>query len=170
MNLNNVNKAIAVMERVKARGSKLNLCSWSTHFIIDENGNPAVPEPNEQAYHNCGSVACFAGWVAISPEFKEDGGFFDYSGRPYYNDGHAGADAIMKWLDISEEESCLLCYVGQCIYGTVYPNEGESDVDDVLEVLYRLRDTGTVKPKNKFLTAVLKMKMVIANLIASVLK
>ncbi|RCV85972.1 hypothetical protein DU505_22050 [Billgrantia montanilacus] len=68
LHMTNVNHAIAIMKRVSDRSDRLNMACWqynSGNFIIVD----------ESFAHECGTIACFAGWVAMSPEFQEDGGW-----------------------------------------------------------------------------------------------
>lgn len=139
MNLDNVNKAIAVMERVKARGDRFDLCTWREHV-------PGFDPQSEQELHTCGTAACFAGWVAVSPEFRADGGSACTEGTPKFpTNTHVarGGTAIAHWLDIPISEAENLCglYDSERVYGVEM--EDEVTVDHVLAALYRLRDTGS---------------------------
>ena len=139
MNIENVNKAIAVMERVKERGDKFDLCVWQSC-----NGAPAAEK--EEELHTCGTAACFAGWVAVSPEFQKGGGGVEIDGSPSWKEGgelFGGSQAIEKWLDTPMLEAQHLCGVGNSELVYVETRE-EVTVDQVLAALYRLRDTGTV--------------------------
>ena len=142
MNLTNVNKAIAVMERVKARGDDLDMCVWQQRRR-PANGNSRMLKTAEEELHTCGTSACFAGWVAVSPEFKEDGGYaHPLDGAPRI--GVADDQyAIAKWLGISGKEAGILC--GLHDVPLAYGSKGVTHitVGDVLAALYRLRDTGS---------------------------
>lgn len=134
MNLNNVKKAIAIMERVKERDDLLDLCVWQ---------HPKAIQETEEELHECGTSACLAGWIAVSPEFQADGGSVGADGGPIlgtYEDHYA----VARWLGIpNESDSLELCgmFNARAVYGV---DEEEVTVDDVLRVLYRLRDTGSV--------------------------
>lgn len=52
-----------------------------------------------EEFHQCGNTACFAGYVALSPEFRAEGGSIDF-GSPVW-EGEEGASAIAQWLGIS---------------------------------------------------------------------
>lgn len=57
----------------------------------------------ESELHSCGNSACFAGWVAVSPEFQEAGGaHLSDSGAPIF-DGYTGYYAIAEWLEAEGE-------------------------------------------------------------------
>lgn len=149
MNIDNINKAIAVMERVKRNGGEVNMGSWQFGAF----SRVETCETEEELNH-CGSAACFAGWVAVSPEFKEAGGFVTGGGMPEIplagkmERGLLGEDAIAAWLGISLKEADGLCYTGGDDLCSVYGTDDCSEVtaEQVLEALYRLRDTGTVFP------------------------
>jgi len=138
MNIENVNKAIDVMERVKARGDNFDLSTWQGGF---DGGVIA----REEDLHMCGTSACFAGWVAVSPEFQEDGGEVEFSGSPRYS-ACEGEAAIREWLNLPHREAADLCGIegGWQAYGK---HHCDVTVDDVLAALYRLRDTGSPYPK-----------------------
>lgn len=57
----------------------------------------------ESELHSCGNSACFAGWVAIAPEFiKAGGAHLSDSGAPIF-DGYTGYYAIAEWLEAEGE-------------------------------------------------------------------
>src|SRR5690606_8145741 len=93
MNTENINKAIAVMERVKKRCDVFDLSDWQWSNDVCQ---------TEEELHKCGTSACFAGWVGISPEFIKDGGSINANyGYPIIKE-HAGVEAMAYWLDISD--------------------------------------------------------------------
>lgn len=106
VNVEAVTKAIAIMGRVHERGSELDMANWQTAF--EEDGTQIEPDADslctdELEMHNCGSAACFAGWVAVSPEWKRIGGFVDSGGGPKLHlEGQIlfGSEAIAAWLNI----------------------------------------------------------------------
>lgn len=55
-----------------------------------------------EGIHNCGNTACFAGYLAVSKFFLEDGGEQDLHGRPVF-DFSSGHMAVAKYLGISED-------------------------------------------------------------------
>lgn len=87
MNLQNLDHAIAIM----TRAGKVDMNHWQSGDI----------QLTEQRKHVCGSAACFAGWVAISPEWSDAGGLASTGGNPFFN-GSTGYTALAKWLDIPE--------------------------------------------------------------------
>jgi hypothetical protein len=139
MNLDNVNKAIAVMERVRARGDNFDLRSWQdarSEYLV---------QTNEEALHTCGTSACFAGWLAVSPEFQADGGEVGPGGRPLLRE-YRSSRAVMAWLEIDRGMALDLCGCGDDrVYGKT--DSRSVTVYDVLAALYRLRDTGSPYPE-----------------------
>lgn len=87
----NVQKAIDIMERVP--NDMLNM-----RFF--QSGSLYGTVTTEEALHACGNKACFAGYIAVSPEFKADGGKSSWSGAPRLTPGDNATDSISKWLDI----------------------------------------------------------------------
>lgn len=139
VNIKNVGSAIAIMTRVKARSDKFSMVDWQN---VEEPSS--VVCRNEKELHACGTGACFAGWVAVSPEWAAYGGkVHPDTGAPVLGT-FMPEGAIARWLGIHHIEAEQLC--GLDDYPLVYgPNKPahEVTVDDVLEVLYRLRDTGS---------------------------
>lgn len=90
MNKENIKKAIAIMERA----GTVDMSYWQ-----DVRGDSAID--NEKQLHTCGTSACFAGWVAVSPEFQRDGGQVSSAGAPIF-DYLQGSMAIARWLDIRQ--------------------------------------------------------------------
>ena len=139
MNKTNVIKAIAVMERVKERGDSFSMRHWQ--FPREDSGRACTSEDD---LHECRMPACFGGWIAVSPEFIANGGSAaPSSGVPVFGSGDPGDASIGAWLGINEEDSANLCGLFEtAMYGG--KPVVDVNVDDVLRVLYRLRDTGTI--------------------------
>lgn len=142
MNIENVNKAIAVMERVKARGDEVFMRDWRSGLVNTS--------PREEDLHNCGTAACFAGWLASSKEWTNDGGSAGLSGCPKMP-GDVGVRAVARWLEIDYLDCCYLCgteggypNASRHVYPEADGDVDNIDVDQVLSALYRLRDTGTI--------------------------
>lgn len=105
MNLKHMEQAIAIMKRA----GKFNIEKWQAR----PEGNFKTQISNtEKELHTCGHTACFGGWVAVSPEWKEFGGILtNFSGAPACyskkilgqigpSDTVTGADALSVWLDL----------------------------------------------------------------------
>lgn len=134
----NVERALAVMHRVEEEKRAFNMEDWQVMGWAE----PAVEQ--ESTLANCGTAACFAGWVAVSPEFQEMGGSVDpLSGKPRMG-GRSGWEAIALWLGISDTEARELCGLG--LYHLVYGDVDIKDVQagDVVIVLERLLRNRTV--------------------------
>lgn len=160
MNIENLSKAIAVMSRAKA--SKLVMSTWQSNTW----DKSAVK--TEEEFHACGNTACFAGHVAISPEWiKSSDKHSNYgmttTGAPrldtyVQSDGeylevssYSGDGAIAKWLGVTRFTAEMLCLrtvtgtvngvkhpIYQCLWEEVTP-------EIVVAALTRLRDEGEVK-------------------------
>jgi hypothetical protein len=146
MNIENVNKAIAVMERVRARGDRVDMRDWR-EYPFEYMQEPAR---SEEDLHTCGTAACFAGWVAVSSEWVEDGGTATRAGCPKMP-GKSGVRAVADWLGMEYMECAFLCattgakaYASRLVYPKVAGVVVDIDAEQVLAALYRLRDTGTV--------------------------
>ncbi len=157
MNEANVDKAIAIMLRAKKRGS-VDMTQWQR---LKPSQNLSTTEAE---FHACGNAACFAGHIALSPEFQDDKGTIDACGMPilcmpyphtcgFYS--VYGEEAVSEWLDITRELSRKFVYSDedprtievseggiskQISYSSFY-GKGWVDVtaDDVLEKLYALK-------------------------------
>lgn len=107
----NVRKAIAIMER--ARPDNFDMGSWQCRAGLDD-----YVARTEKELHACGNTACFAGYVALSPEFHEDGGRINPDGAPFLPRCDAGPSTIAKWLGVSIDIATGLT---SCDNGSFYP-------------------------------------------------
>jgi len=62
--------------------------------------NGAVIADTVDQLHACGNEACIAGFMALLPKFRADGGRMGACGEPYMSLGRA---ALSEWLDIPQE-------------------------------------------------------------------
>lgn len=138
MNIENLNKAIAIMERA----GKVNMNKWQHGQIVE----------TEKELNICGTAACFAGWIAVSPEWKADGGTVGFSGAPA-KDHILGRHAIADWLEIPYE------LAGSIVFGdtllspetsrpfSVFYNKPWCNVGkvDVLNKLNEIKEKGLVQ-------------------------
>ena len=93
-------------------------------------GIEGVIHLDEGTLHACGTSACFAGWLAVSPEWQADGGYVGLDGSPrMIVDGEEEDDgeAIAHWLGIPIELADKLCCCGLGADGSFY----EGDLYDV---------------------------------------
>ena len=141
MNKANIEKAIAIMRRAEQHDS-LYMPDWQ---CATNNEEPTLAR-DEQALHACGNRACFGGHVAVSPEFRADGGSCTFQGAPAF-DEHIGSDAIRDWLGIDEDTARNLVlgnatgphpgYPGDhsVYYGKIFSDVTPADVIAKLEQL-----------------------------------
>lgn len=94
--LGNLTKVISVMSRYKGKGV-FSPYMYQEGFIVY----------TEEELVKSGNKASLSGIIAVSPEFKLDGGEIDTLGAPIY-DEHVGPDALSLWLGISAHEVRLL--------------------------------------------------------------
>lgn len=138
MNIENMNSAIAIMIRAKEHNS-IDMDFWQK-----KNADKVVTTETE--LHACGNTACFAGHVAVSPEFKLSGGTAcRLNGSPEFDRGR-GHEAIQFWLEITEGEAECLVYgaLESTDTGESYSHYynklwNEVTADDVLVKLYELK-------------------------------
>jgi len=107
MNKVNVQKAIDIMKRA----GKIDMRVW-------QGLNLELCE-TEEDLHSCGTAACLAGWIAVSPDWKSDGGDRCWNGSPLIDaNGRTidGVEAIAYWLDIPVLDASKLC-------ATYYPSK-----------------------------------------------
>lgn len=136
MNKTNVQHAINIMKRA----GNINMGSWQQVY----SGDKFIGiKDDEEDLHTCGTGACFAGWVAVSPEFKEAGGYPNpRSGTPVIEDPDDvaicdGADAIGYWLDIDLDVAEALCAVQDEGEKDLYP-KGDVTKEDIIDSLTKL--------------------------------
>jgi hypothetical protein len=139
MNRENVLKAIAVMERAKARGS-VRMNHWQSN--VNGLGCFVNYAEKESELHACGNMACFAGHIAVSTEFQEDGGSVGVAGYPIFG-GYECERAIAEWLGISWDLARGLVHGGgsgsSYSYAEFYQkNWMEVTADDVLAKLHMI--------------------------------
>lgn len=141
MNKGNIKKAIAVLKRHVVKGSPLDMSDYQQETGC---GEAITVEENL-----CGTPCCFAGYVAVSPEFQEDGGWVDpVHGYPIIqNDRYLTRDgnyAIQHWLGISGKQAESLCWLFH--EHLAYPDaelEGrQPTLQEVIEALESLLNTG----------------------------
>lgn len=85
INLERLELAINVMKRA----GKVDMRTWQSGKV----------KSSESRIHTCGTAACFAGWLAVSPEFLNSGGWMSpLSGAPAFGE-RLGAPAVIQWLE-----------------------------------------------------------------------
>lgn len=144
MNIQNIDKAIAIMQRAEAAQS-FNLTHWQSNHVghvTPVRETSAVT--SEEELHRCGNKACFAGHIAISKEFQEDLGCVSELGYPIIL-GRSASDAIAYWLGIDPLIASHMVYYGQnenknhFLYGRKWY---DVEPKDVIRVLNELKEIG----------------------------
>lgn len=142
---------IKVVKRARDSGLNFDMNTWQS--IINEDGKILDTDDikvvkTEKKAHECGTVCCVAGLLALSPEFKRVGGKVESdSGRPIL-DGYAGGGAITVFLQATTNIGNDIAGVGS--YGFIlsqHSNFYKSSLSDltldiVIERLEKLLATG----------------------------
>ncbi|WP_273455158.1 hypothetical protein [Nevskia ramosa] len=139
-----VRQAIAIMQRAVDREAPFNMQSWQAVPV----GAPDTDVcKTEFEAHQCGMVACFGGWVALSPEWQAIGGTIDGTGGPLLQRGDDvlfGAEAIAEWLGIETWRAELITCTGFSFLSTCDMFKGKAlyqitaqDLIDVLQTLLK---------------------------------
>jgi hypothetical protein len=111
MNIENIDKAINIMQRA----STVNMLSFQTRSLESARIDRAVVF-TEEDLHACGNSACFAGWIAVSPEWKEAGGECTVFGSPLFPDSENvkarvnSSNAIAEWLGVNIRTADLFIF------------------------------------------------------------
>lgn len=147
MNIENINKTIAIMERAKARDSV-----YMAAFQAPEDG--VTFARTEEELHTCGNRACLAGHIAVSPEWlSEPGHTSDDDGSPITDDIGDNSKAVADWWGLSDA-GALRSIADYLIYGyrssiskqNVYGiSWHDVKAEHVIEQLTLLRDLGEDK-------------------------
>ena len=90
--------------------------------------------------HKCGNTACFAGYVAISEKFNNDGGRPSANGSPlYYKDVeyYVLDDAIAEWLDIPRSLACSLTLYSEGFYPVPFSQVKPKHVIEKLQMILK---------------------------------
>lgn len=97
MNVQRIQAAIEMMKVAKS----LDMCRWQD---FTSSGNDSVSKSIEEL-HRCGNTACFAGYLAISEEFKAAGGrVCEESGSPMIDEHDTPTSAIAHYFELGSTE------------------------------------------------------------------
>lgn len=152
MDITRVKKTIDIMKRIPPE--KFNIedwrtldgVPWRTRFILERKSRKDFDEQSLLA--KCGTAACLAGWIAVSPEFKADGGFSNQrTGAPMFPNGYEdifaptpvvriekGIEAVASWLGIDKDVAEYLCMPERYPPGlTVQPNHVIERLEELLD-------------------------------------
>lgn len=162
MHKENIEASKSIMLRAKQNNKKLYFKNWQTFPPKLTIQFWREGYCKEERLHPCDSPCCFAGYIALSPEFQKDGGFVcEDKGAPSIHateylkqEGalsqvkhevlHQGANAIAYWLDIPHKQACLLTAstVEEEAYPAAYRESRQPTFDEVIVALDSLLTTG----------------------------
>ena len=94
MNRERIQDAITMMKDVTHR--YFDMTNWQN----EPPGHIIQVAQTESELHACGNTACFAGHLALSPEFQKAGGSVNKMGAPVFN-GVRYAEAVAEYFDIT---------------------------------------------------------------------
>ena len=94
MNRKRIQDAITMMKRAIPR--HFNMSDWQNK---DHSYFLQIAQ-TESELHGCGNTACFAGHLALAPEFQKAGGSVSKTGAPVFN-GLLEASAVAEYFDIT---------------------------------------------------------------------
>lgn len=105
MNIQRMIKAAEWMLKIHEAGDSFNLLAWR--------GNTSNAKTYPE-FHKCGSSACFGGWLAVSPDFRKEGGSVDLSrdGAPKFG-AFTGFNAMTAYFECEDDDDF--------IYGLAFP-------------------------------------------------
>ena len=128
MNCERIQAAIAMMKDVTHR--HFNMTNWQNK------GNSYVPRiaQTESELHACGNTACFAGHLALSPEFQKAGGSVSKIGAPVFN-GVRYAEAVAEYFDIPHELAGDLTLPNRDFYPVRFEDVKPEHVIEKLEMI-----------------------------------
>lgn len=133
MNVGNINKAIAVMERVRDREYKFDITLFQ-----EVDGGEGLKETEEEL-HACGGAACFSGWLAVSEEWRADGGFSSPLGAALMGE-EDDLNSISRWFGVKKGAVEGIIYPSTLVFGK--KRLQDISAQDVIDALVRLRDRG----------------------------
>jgi hypothetical protein len=96
MNRERIQDAITMMKDVTHR--HFNMSGWQSK----DHSYVLWIAQTESELHACGNTACFAGHLALSPEFQKAGGSVSKTGAPVFN-GLLEDSAVAEYFDIPYE-------------------------------------------------------------------
>lgn len=136
MNIENIKLAIQVMGRAEKHDS-VNMCSFQSRKSWKEEYYCKT----EEQLHACGNKACFAGHLAVSPEFQKLGVFVnEWGGVSFGSNDDAEALMFLLGIDANIAESLIYGDIDEderysVFYGKVWDEVTARDVINKLEEL-----------------------------------
>ena len=133
MNRERIQSAIAMMKRVTHR--YFDMTNWQNELY----GHIKQIAQTESELHTCGNTACFAGHLALSPEFQDAGGLVSKTGAPMFN-GVRYAEAVAEYFGITYELAGNLTLPGGDFYPVKFRDVKPEHVIEKLEIILRSPD------------------------------
>ena len=128
MNRERIQAAIAMMKRAIPR--HFNMTVWQN----EPQGHIIQIAQTESELHGCGNTACFAGHLALSPEFQKAGGSVSKIGAPVFN-GVLYGEAVAEYFDIPYELAGDLTLPDRDFYPVDYEDVKPEHVIEKLEMI-----------------------------------
>ena len=128
MNRERIQSAIAMMKRVTHR--YFDMTNWQNELY----GHIKQIAQTESELHGCGNTACFAGHLALSPEFQDAGGLVSKIGAPIFN-GVRFVEAVAEYFDIPYELAGDLTLPDRDFYPVDYEDVKPEHVIEKLEMI-----------------------------------
>jgi hypothetical protein len=105
-------KLIDVMQRVADGGKSFDLGNWQD---VEHGHIKGQNVSSEKELHACGMSACVGGYLALSSEFRKEGGSVNHWGAPAIK-GSSGYNAVEIYLECSD-------VTAECITNPDYAEE-----------------------------------------------
>ena len=128
MNRERIQDAITMMKDVTHR--HFDMTNWQK----DPHGHIIQIAQTESELHACGNTACFAGHLALSPEFKKAGGSVSKIGGPVFN-GLLETSAVAEYFGIPYELARGLTLPGRDFYPVRFEDVKPEHVIKKLEMI-----------------------------------
>ena len=128
MNRERIQAAIAMMKRAIPR--YFNMSNWQN----ERPGHIMQIAQTESELHACGNTACFAGHLALSPEFQDAGGLVSKIGAPIFN-GVRFVEAVAEYFDIPYELAGDLTLPDRDFYPVRFEDVKPEHVIEKLEMI-----------------------------------
>ena len=128
MNRERIQSAIAMMKRVTHR--YFDMTNWQN----EPHGHIIQIAQTESKLHTCGNTACFAGHLALSPEFQDAGGLVSKIGAPIFN-GVRFVEAVAEYFDIPYELAGDLTLPDRDFYPVRFEDVKPEHVIEKLEMI-----------------------------------
>ena len=128
MNRERIQSAIAMMKRVTHR--YFDMTNWQN----EPHGHIIQIAQTESKLHTCGNTACFAGHLALSPEFQDAGGLVSKIGAPIFN-GVRFVEAVAEYFGITYELAADLTLPDRNFYPVDFEDVKPEHVIEKLEMI-----------------------------------